>query len=600
MTRPPQNPFGELIVQDPRRREPSVPGLNERPLFRLLDAFERLVGDDLPRPLRSGGQALLVTSADPGYGKSHLIGRLFHALHGRATLVYVQPFQNPAAAFHSLLLATVREMHFPDRLTLGPRDPEEPSQLDCLAVHLLAHLLADLTEGRAPLLEIDAPPETLRLLRGDPYAAFQRGADPWAGWMVENWETLEPFLEEALSRRGVDLERPSAWLRVLRSYAFAPDDPALRRACLEWLMGQPLEPDEVARIGLRPSEAGGESSPSELNALCRTRLVELCQLSCFFRPFVFCFDQTEVYGHQPALSRAFGLVVATLVNEARGALTLITANQEPWQARIVRNLELADADRIAKPPVTLEGLSQAQAVELARLRLTAARAEPGRVEAFLRGPWLAELFPGEGSQLSPRVFLQKCQERWSQQPVREFTLAELYGKRRELLLASPKRQHFEPDPLQWLVEVAARGLPGIAVETVDDPHFPVEWRTPERRCLFGFLTGSHWKQWRAVTRASVERSRVSATPVKCVLFRGPDQPEIPGEHWVVRAEIEAARREFLQLIVLTAPELAALYATRDLYAQAAQGDIAYTPEEVVDFLHEALAAWWARLSGPIA
>src|SRR5438105_4042784 len=141
------NPFGELIVQDPRSRPVSVPQLNERAMRLVLESFEPLASGRPPRPRRVSGQALLITSEQPGYGKSHLLGRLFHALQGRATLVYVQPFQSAATAFHSLLQATVRELHYPNRAGAGPGDPEEPTQLDLLGESLLAHLLADLVEG---------------------------------------------------------------------------------------------------------------------------------------------------------------------------------------------------------------------------------------------------------------------------------------------------------------------------------------------------------------------------------------------------------------------------------------------------------------------
>ena len=590
-----ENPFGDLIVQDPRRREPTVPDLNRHPLLRLLEAFERLVAGSTPREPISGDQAILITSADPGYGKSHLIGRLFYALHGRATLVYVQPFQNAVTPFQSLLLAVLRELHFPDRLSTGqPRDPEEPTQLDGLAHAVLAHLLADLAEGWSKTLAIDAQPETIRLLRSDPLNAFRRGADPWAAWLTQYWSTLERVMEEVLARRGVELMRPGAWLRVLRAYAFSPDDIALRRSCLDWLQGQPIDADEAERLGLRAGDSVGELTSGETNALCRTRLAELCQLSCFYRPFVFCFDQTEVYGHQPALARTFGMVIATLVHEMRGQLTLVTANQDPWTARIAPNLELADRQRIAEPPLTLEGLGRAQATELVRLRLAAAEIEPRRVDAFLRGAWMTELFPGDGSQLAPRVFLQKCKERWSKQPLRDFTLRELFEQRRERLLATPKRQLFEPDPLQWLVEVAAQGLPGISVETIDEPWFSVQWKTAERLCRFGFLSGNHWKQWEAVARASL-----ASSGAKAVFFRASEQPPIPSPDWKVAEKIREAQRSALQIIVLDPEELALLYTGRDLYAQAAQGDIAYAPDEVLEFLHGHLRDWWDRLAGPL-
>jgi hypothetical protein len=170
------NPFDDLIVKEPRRAEPVVSGLNEQPLDALKKRFERLAAGVLPRPGLPADQALLVTSAQPGFGKSHLIGRLFRELHGRATLVYVRPFQNSGLAFQSLLAAVVKEMHFPDRADWSAWRPEEPTQLDALAYGILGHALADVM-----LRQNDGVPEDITRLRRDPVAAFGEGVrgDPW-------------------------------------------------------------------------------------------------------------------------------------------------------------------------------------------------------------------------------------------------------------------------------------------------------------------------------------------------------------------------------------------------------------------------------------
>ena len=595
------NPFSDVIVKDPRDSGGEVPGLNDAPLQAVLDRFAPLSEDALPRPLRAAEQALLVVSEQPGYGKSHLISRLFRALHGRASLIYVQPFQNAGTAFHSLMMAVVRELHFPDRAAHGAWDRDEPTQLDLLAHAVLAHLLADLVEGRSRSLQIDTPAETAQHLRKDPVAAFQRGADPWAGWLTENWRQLEPYFEEALARRGLSLAQPGSWLRVLRAYAFAPFDPSTRRTCLDWLTGQPFDRAEAEAIGLRPGDAPpGESSPRESNVLCRSRLMELCQLASFFRPFVFTFDQTEVYGHHPALARTFGLVVATLVHEAPGQLILITANQSPWKQKVVPYIEDADLQRILFPPLVLAGLNREQAIALANLRLDAAKADAGARERFLAASWLNELFPTERNQMGARLFLQKAQQRWANAPPREESLETLYARHEEQLRRMPKQLGFNPDSLQWLVEVAGAGRPGVEVLTLDERYFSVQWKSAERITLFGFIASSHWRTWEAIARQSVDRLRGGAPQkAKSVFLRTTGEPAIPGANWKVREEIEAAQREALEIIVLAPEELAALYAARELFAEAVQGDIAYSQEEVVAFLHQRLASWWERFERPL-
>src|SRR5205807_1362156 len=161
--------------------------------------------------------------------------------------------------------------------------------------------------------------------------------------------------------------------------------------CVDWMSGQPFDRDEAEAFGLRAGDAmNGEISPRESNAICRTRLMDICQLASFHRPLVLSFDQTEVYGHHPALARAFGLIVATPT-----------------------------------------------------------------------------------SQVGVRRFLQLCQQRWENAPTREITLREHYDRQCADILRSPKRLVFNPDALQWLIEVAACGLANVQVVSLEERYFSV-------------------------------------------------------------------------------------------------------------------------------
>ena len=104
----PVNPFDDNVVFEPREAEHPIAGLNDRPLAVLLRQFERLEAEPRPRrrPLRLKAQ--LATSAEPGYGKSHLIGRLFKEFGERATRVYLRPFQDAGSSWRSILLKVVQ------------------------------------------------------------------------------------------------------------------------------------------------------------------------------------------------------------------------------------------------------------------------------------------------------------------------------------------------------------------------------------------------------------------------------------------------------------------------------------------------------------
>src|SRR5262249_49868815 len=111
----PINPFEADVIREPREVTYSVQGLNDSPLSHLIAEFERLTMGELPRsPVRSP-KAQLVVSPEAGYGKSHLLGRLFQALGPRATQIYLLPFQAPERAWQSILLATVQELDRPSQ-----------------------------------------------------------------------------------------------------------------------------------------------------------------------------------------------------------------------------------------------------------------------------------------------------------------------------------------------------------------------------------------------------------------------------------------------------------------------------------------------------
>lgn len=109
------NPFDEDIVTEPRRIEAAVPGLNDTALNTLMTAFKRLVQTPPPRINTQLPKAQFVISPEPGYGKSHLIGRLFAGLDGLATRIYIFPFEDAATYWKSVLDRIVYELKAPER-----------------------------------------------------------------------------------------------------------------------------------------------------------------------------------------------------------------------------------------------------------------------------------------------------------------------------------------------------------------------------------------------------------------------------------------------------------------------------------------------------
>ena len=125
------------------------------------------------------------------------------------------------------------------------------------------------------------------------------------------------------------------------------------------------------------------------------------------------------------------------------------------------------------------------------------------------------------------------------------------------------------------------------------------WRHSEREILFGFEAGSNWKRWSAVAREA-ESHAAKWPQAKVVLFRGEEQPAIPGPDWFISPEILEARQRCLHLITLTRDDFAMLHAGYDLYVDALGGDIPpFDTAAVLGFLRTHFESWWQRLLGPV-
>jgi hypothetical protein len=289
------NPFEDDVVTEPRRVTFSVEALNSRPLEQLINKFHILTQEELPRKAVMGQKAQLVVSPDRGYGKSHLLGRLFQALGDQATLIYLRPFQDPQKVWSSILLTTVQELERPNQ-----NGEQVGSQLEAFSKGVLAHVVADhMANGgvrRYPRIQDD-----LNHLRTHPLKVLAPGSkaliDSMKSRLSDNAELLT--LAGLLRKRDVDLNgRGTAWLRVLAGYAFSPTDSPDRDAALKWLRGDPLEDDErgLLKLAVADNEGRGDSTAAQINDLSFRRLKGLCALASYYRPFVFCFDQTEFYG----------------------------------------------------------------------------------------------------------------------------------------------------------------------------------------------------------------------------------------------------------------------------------------------------------------
>jgi len=594
------NPFESVIVSEPRRIDTPVPGLNDAPLDSLTRQLDKLTGGDLPRAVKLSG-AQFIQSPAPGYGKSHLIGRLFKALRGQATLIYQRPYTNASTCWKSILLKMVQELEFPESAAAEFCGENEANQLEALVHGILVNIAINGIQGGLITFKDRENQDVLRYFRKVSLRQL-RFNRRWVGSVFEKRVQLAGLMEKQLKARGIFLNAsPLSWLSVLIHYAYRPEQYELRQACLDWLRGGSIDDEEAGRIGIPPADRPvHDLAMEQVNAAAKDRITDFCGLAGFFRPFVFCFDQTENYGSDPFTAKSLGVVIQGLVDGCFNHMTIVTANQAPWYSVVQPHWEHAHRDRLCQPALELKGLNRDQACELVRIRLEGWPPGLGKAAVMLEPAWLDELF-GQTKELGVRHFLLECSRRWlgSAEPPPQPEIADLYQACVNKIKTQPKRLVFDPDALYWLVQEVACG-PGAAVRKFksESGYLIACWEVDGRKIYFGFEPGHHFRRWQAIQKEAA-RYHGADPSCKSVFFRTPELREIPGTAWKTAPEIAAAKGRYLHIIVLSGEEMAELYAAYDFYMGAVEGDIPIQADAAVGFVRERLKPFWERILEPV-
>jgi hypothetical protein len=587
------NPFEDSIVREPREVSFSVAGLNDAPLNRLLTKFAALDSDELPRnhPAKAD-KVQLVVSPDRGYGKSHLLGRLFTALGRRATKVYLRPFQAPDRAWQSILMLTLQELERPDDET-----PGVPTQLQALAIGTLAHIIADFAESGVPGRSDVAP--AVPLLRELAAGSLLEAAKPrLIDWLRTLFADPGPMnrLSGLLKRRHVDLHgREKAWLKVLATCAL--DDPMgeARSAALKWLRGEPLEGEEIGllRFGQADNEGRGDSSAQEVNELSFRRLQGLCQLASYYRPFVFCFDQTEFYASDPALIKTLGNCIDQFYAELPNHLTVVTANQANWQAEILPHMAAPQQQRLSAE-IRLEGITKHGARELIMERLKACALAPGKIARFFADDWLDQVFTPL-PELGVRALLLRAAERFqmlaypNKPAAPQPSLADLFHLEVNGVRSKKALQAYNQDCLMWFAKDIGQAMSGVTVgRTVGLRYFSLAWDWSDRRVCFAFEGGDHWRRWKSIADEALKMARACGDRAfLAYVFRTPDLARVPRKTWATaQPALDEASTHGFRIVELTPDQVCELHGARELYSNALQGNIAYSGTETLAWLRE--------------
>jgi len=588
------NPFESAVVRDPKECGGSAPSLNKLAVERVVQRFRLLTSDNLPKTMRRPA-AQLVLSPSAGFGKSHLIGRLYRELGNAATIVHQTPFQAPSLVWQTVLSNTINELCSIDESeTAASR-----WKIELFANSVVCRSVAELIRnGR---LKFQRAPEVLSMLDGAKVSLSGERDDPIGDVVRERFfDVFRPLSGDQLF--GVRESR--AWLTSFFHLATAARHDEAFRASVAWLRYEPFDLELAESTGFRAQEIPRAEDVSQINQDCWLRLLGLCRWSSMFRPFLFCFDQTEDYAHRKELATCFGTMIRRMTDELPWQLTLVTANQNIWQNGIWSFIDSAGQARFDLPAMELKGVRRSGAREFIAVKLRDAQVPEEVVQRFADETWLDALFPGY-REIPAREFMRQCRERWEGKPAGRASLDALLEDRIAEFEATPKRLGYNPDAFRWFVadffpETHSKTEPPAMTRLAPYAETAI-WDPQGKWLAFAFFRELQYQQWKSLVARS-EAACVSAGMVKLIVFRTPDLNEIPKPTWKMTGPIiREGLRKYVHLICLKPEEVALLYASRELHLEARAGDLPdFHADEVLQFLRGRLAHLRSTALGPVS
>ena len=140
-------------------------------------------------------------------------------------------------------------------------------------------------------------------------------------------------------------------------------------------------------------------------------------------------------------------MIWSLVDETCNQMTVVTANQKPWQERISPHWEDAELARLINAPLELDGLSRYLARKMIDQRLAAIGTDRQNYNFMTNRFWLDQVFKAGGGQMGVRHFLWECSQRWEQLgpgESAEQTLEELFAGTVEKFLTPTRTPGVRP------------------------------------------------------------------------------------------------------------------------------------------------------------
>lgn len=339
-----ENPFRAHRENGPRdyRPECDVPSLNDAVSDHLVDAIRRLRGRTEPDP----GLKIPVLRAPPGFGKTHLFGRVSHQLRHEVLFIFVPQLESLTKPLDHIRWHVVESLFAVDEWGTP------------LETALARACLGSFRSW------FDWLPESLRNRHRDVIATLSANDQEAVKTVLEIVRAnrdVDPFLgfANSLAAHHPDLSRDI--VRAL-ALAWSPAKSSVR----PWLRGESLPEEQLAELGL-PADA-----PQPIQVL-----TSLARLFARDMPFVICCDQLEgvlSQGEDAVLRLTTDLT--GLLQSVPNQLITVSCLQDRWD-EVNSWVDRSFQDRI--DVLTLENPTASQATELVRRRIEAwSRSAPDR------------------------------------------------------------------------------------------------------------------------------------------------------------------------------------------------------------------------------
>ncbi len=303
--------------------------LHEEALASLLD-------------LKPQGRLVILTSAQAGLGKTHLLSRMTHALSDNAVFIAL-PWQSSESLSWG---ATGRAM-LSDLFQGDPR-VNQLQQL-CGAVHttLLCHLIET---GRIPSADAE---QIVIALAQSPLELFTESgpARPISEWFRANFQQLRKLMAECCQLPNLPMVEE--WLQLMFEYTSSPSTSTL------------------SALYERMGNESGVEVPCFLS------------IATHWKPLVLVADHMDGLFHDPNSGTIVAQMSATLASLPRVQVVL-SMNEDLWESAFGRQLPAALASRLQPHRLSLQNINRAETSLLLKERLQLAGESESTTRDFLK------------------------------------------------------------------------------------------------------------------------------------------------------------------------------------------------------------------------